>query len=250
MTTSILPNASIYIIYLKNYHIIEPKYRLYYIGQAIDYEKCKKQHYKKLDNPKCKDKHYKIMREVYYNLSQDIDDSSNITDYWDIKQIFEGIDICTKQNLDIIQGLYMYYFYSILNNKQPIELEHFEYYESIGLNKLLEFIKMVKYPIEPWNLIATTGHKCYINKYDNIIKTGTILKFNEIPFHRCQLIKKINGATSYDYHTFNNENIELWYMPRLLPPPPLPELKCVKCGKQYKLKKCYNNHIANCKKMI
>lgn len=235
MPEPILPKTYIYIIFP-----IKKIYRLYYIGQTTDFEKRKNEHYKNLNNLENTTKCYQIMRDIYkYDKKSD---KIEINKYWNISCIFEGCNICTQNHLNTIEGIYMYYFYSILNDKAPSNfninyITNQPFYNKIGFKEILTFIRKYQYNINPWELINKNNieYNSYIHIYSKICKNQFILNFTtNMPFHKCQLISNQYKITTNK----NHNNIRK---------------KCYKCHvcniKSYKFKnKWYKKHTKICMK--
>lgn len=236
---NVLPNAFIYIIYPTNINK-----RLYYIGQTTDFKKRKSEHYKNLININNITKCYQIMREVYKSdkMSNDIE----INKYWNIYPIFEGLNVCSQQHLNTIEGIYIYYFYSILNDKAPsnfniISIENRDFYYKIGFDQILSFIDKNQYNINPWELINKNNIDCktYNHIYNKLCKNQFIIKFNNImPFHKCQFI---STANCYKFSIINDLHKNKTKINRN---------KCPICKiKSYKFKnKWYKKHTKICMK--
>ena len=260
----ILKNGYIYIIYPLNYNVNDIDTRLFYIGSAEDFEKRKKQHYQDLYNTSNKSKRLILMRKYMkgdnkINIDTILDDDKIKPDdkkCWQIKQLFHGVNCCTKSYLEALEGLYIYYYYSILNDKaannfkfNDITQEQIDYFKYLNIDEHLSsfYKKTNNYYINPFSLI----HKdtCDFKPYRHIYKIICSELINP-NFKELKVIKTIDEFNI----EFLNKDIEIIkQIPIIEIPPEIPEsksnyyikindkcYKCFYCDKQYKF---LNNYL-------
>jgi hypothetical protein len=257
----ILENAYIYIIYPSNYNDCDIDTRLFYIGSTCDdFEKKKKEHYDELYNNSNTSKKYKIMKQYMQNcydcyndtiLEKDKNKDEN-EKLWQIKIIFHGINCCTPSYLETLQGLYIHYYYSIMNDREitsfrfnDITEYQINYFNYLNLDKVLKngnfsYDKQYSYyNIRPYNFINKTNISLSINRhiYKELCDQPFIPKFNSIE----DLTRVI--IVSKDIEEFNNEFIKKSV---IIPNEEIQEKviyinktkddkhKCIHCNKKYK----------------
>lgn len=207
----ILKNGYIYIIYPLNYNVNDIDTRLFYIGSAEDFEKRKKQHYQDLYNTSNKSKRLILMRKYMkgdnkINIDTILDDDKIKPDdkkCWQIKQLFHGVNCCTKSYLEALEGLYIYYYYSILNDEEiyfdperitQLQYKYFQYLDICNhLSKCytpFEYNDLL-YDINPYTLIkkdAKLGEIIHI--YKEICQRVSIPKFKSLDKLNFQYFKQ------------------------------------------------------------
>jgi hypothetical protein len=252
----IMANGYIYIIYPRNYDPLNIDTRLFYIGSAEDFEKRKRQHYQDLYNRANTSKRIILMRKYMKNINKDnidkiLDDDKIKPDdmkCWQIKPIFHGVQCCSKTNLETLEGLYIYYYYSILNDKAPnnfkfndITQDQIDYFNNLKMDELLSsfYKKSIYFNINPFTLIHkdTCEFKPYRHIYKELCIQSMIIKFTSIE-HLTKLIKidkTINNITSIIKEPEIQEIKNNYYIK-------INDkcYKCFYCDKQYKF---LNNYL-------
>ena len=201
----ILENAYIYIIYPSNYNENDINTRLFYIGiTSEDFNKKKTEHYEELYNNGNTSKKYKIMKQYIYTTYDCYNDSIIEKDknkdeddkIWQIKIIFHGINCCTPSYLEALQGLYIHYYYSIMNDREitsfrfnDITENQINYFNYLNLDKILckdvnfSYNKQYSYyNIRPYNFINKMNISIAINRhiYKELCDQPFIPKFSSI----------------------------------------------------------------------
>ncbi len=200
----ILDNAYIYIIYPSNYNCEDIDTRLFYIGSTDNFDVKKKEHYEELYNNSNTSKKYKIMKQYMqncYNCYNDTilekDKNKNEDErLWQIKIIFHCINCCTLSYLEALQGLYIHYYYSIMNDREITSFRfnditdyQINYFNYLNLDKILlnncKFSYSDKYSyynIRPYNFINKSNISISINRhiYKELCEQPFIPKFYTI----------------------------------------------------------------------
>lgn len=201
----ILENAYIYIIYPSNYNESNIDTRLFYIRSTFDdFDKKKKEHYDELYNNSNTSKKYKIMKQ-YMQITYDCYNDSILERdknkkeedrLWQIKVIFHGINCCTGSYLEALEGLYIHYYYSIMNDREltsfrfnDITENQINYFNYLNLDKFLSKDVIFSYDkrysyynIRPYNFINKNNVSLSINKhiYKELCDQSFIPNFSSI----------------------------------------------------------------------
>jgi hypothetical protein len=136
----ILSQAYIYIIYPYNYDIDDISTRQFYIGSSDNITQTKDKFYKDLYSHNTSKK-IQLMRKYMDNnkvsviIDKDLHESNK---FWQIRTLFIGFNCCTKSLLKALEGLYIYYYYSVINeedieitfNSNYIDPEHLKFLKS------------------------------------------------------------------------------------------------------------------------
>jgi hypothetical protein len=119
MDTAILAKAFIYIIYPQNYDPNDINTRQFYIGSTFNITDTRLQFYRDLYRGTF-EKKIMLMRDYMktYNINI-IEDKEKAEDkkLWQFRILFAGLNCCSKSLLKSLEGLYIYYYYSILNDE-------------------------------------------------------------------------------------------------------------------------------------
>lgn len=202
----IISIAYIYIIYPLNYDVNNINTRQFYIGSTENIEISKNTFYKNLYNTSSLKT---IMRmRKYMSSIKDINikndkEKSECDKFWQFKPIFIGYNCCTKSLLKSLEGLYIYYYYSILNTEENSfdpghisELEH-KYFEYLGicehLSKCYAKFKYndLQYDVNPYNLLSNDiSEKAFLDIYRDICDRISIPKFKTVIDLTYQFIKQ------------------------------------------------------------
>ena len=264
---TILDNGYIYIIYPLNYNCEDIDSRLFYIGSAEDFEKRKRQHYQDLYNLNNTSKRIVLMRKYMKSYNKNTyekildDDKIKCDDnkFWQIKPIFHGINCCTKSLLEALEGLYIYYYYSILNDKGPnnfkfndITQEQIDYFKYLNIDIHLSnfYKKPNNYYINPYSLIHkdTCDFKPYRHIYKQLCTQPFIPKFNSIN----DIVKGIviiKSKEEFNNDFFTNDELPIIKLKVKQPEEPKTDYyvkindkcyKCFYCDKEYKY---LNNYL-------
>ena len=241
----ILPSVYIYIIYPSNYKVDDISTRQFYIGSTENYDECKKMFYEELYRGNTSKKII-LMRE-YMTLcgtipKKDKEENADDKKFWQITPIFIGINCCTKHLLKALEGLYIYYYYSVLNDEEvdfkpnnitDEQLEYFKYLDICNhLSKCytpFEYKDLI-YDVNPYTLInkdpkLKLNLKHFMHIYKEICDRISIPRFKSIFNLTFQYIKQGKKYTEDDFaYKIIPDNL---YM-------------CIYCKKIYKF---YNNHL-------
>jgi len=190
--TDILPQAYIYIIYPSNYDVNDNSTRQFYIGSTEDIEKSKIKFYDKLYKG-ITSKKIQIMRKYMETINKDSikkdKEEPENRKFWQFRPIFIGFNCCTKSLLKALEGLYIYYYYSIINDKiefdtDNIEHTHLAYFEYLEIKKHLskcyakfEYEDLI-YDVNPYTLISRGFNlNNFIHIYKEICERPSMPKF-------------------------------------------------------------------------
>jgi len=256
----ILENAYIYIIYPSNYNESNIDTRLFYIGTAINnFNKKKEAHYEELYNNSNSSKKYKIMRQYIYNCYDCFDETALEKEklkeedrrIWQIKVIFHGINSCTASYLEALEGLYIHYYYSIMNDRELTSFKfnditdyQINYFNYINLNKHLSKNanfsydkKHSYYNIRPYNFINKNNISLSLNRhiYKELCEQSFIPKFNSIEELTKVLI--ITNTKEEFNNNFINKSLEVKEVvkePSIYITKIKDKYKCNHCVKRYK----------------
>lgn len=267
----ILENAYIYIIYPSNYDESNIDSRLFYIGCCNDnFEKRKKEHYEELYNNSNKSKKYKIMKQYIYNTYDCYNDSiiekdKNKDDddrLWQIKVIFHGINCCTISYLEALQGLYIHYYYSIMNDKEissfrfnDITENQIKYFNYLKLDKvfnncIFSYDKQYSYyNIRPYNFINKMNISISNNRhiYKELYELPFIPKFSSIEdLTKLLKMEKTKEEFNNEFLFIPKEEVNEIYITKIKD-----KYKCIHCNKKYKyLNNRYVEHFKDIHNII
>lgn len=210
IVNDILPHGFIYLIYPRNYNKDDIKTRIFYIGKTDDFNRRKNGHYHDLYDTSNKTKKYVLMRDIMkqskiydpYTYLEDDKKQPDDKKFWQIKVIHHLVQSCTQYTLGLLEGIYTYFYYSILNDckisyfdYKNITLYQLGYLNEIGLTNKL----MTLYNYD----ISKTYHS--INPYEFIFSSKYNIDFNEVCQYHYELICKNDYIPHFDY--FDNEPI-------------------------------------------
>ena len=255
----ILENAYIYIIYPSNYNENDIDTRLFYIGSAINnFDKKKKEHYEELYNNTNSSKKYKIMRQYIYNCYDCFDETALEKDkskdedkrIWQIRIIFNGINCCTASYLETLEGLYIHYYYSIMNDRELTSFKfnditdyQINYFNYLNLDKHLSKNanfsydkKHSYYNIRPYYFINRNNISLTLNRhiYKELCQQSFIPKFSSIDeLTKLLKIEKTKEEFSSDIIIISNQKEEV-KEPSIYITKIKDKYKCNHCVKRYK----------------
>ena len=222
----ILTKAYIYIIYPSNYDVNNISTRQFYIGSSDNITKSRSKFYEELYSQNTSKK---IMTMKNYMTSKDVGisikkDKETFEDkkFWQLRPIFMGFNCCTKPLLKTLEGLYIYYYYSVLNDVEvnfdpdriPIEqLAYFKYLDICNhLSKCyspFEYDDLL-YDVNPYTLISkdncNLSHNLHI--YKEICDRISIPKFESFDKINFQCLRE--KTVDEFYNEFNNDYINLF----------------------------------------
>jgi hypothetical protein len=197
MDTARVSKAYIYIIYPRNYDPNDIYTRQFYIGSSYNITDTKLQFYKDFYNSKS-DKKIMLMRDYMSSYKFNIKEDKTLTDdkkLWQFRILFFGPNCCTKSLLKSLEGLYIYYYYSILNHKDEdiifnpsnVSVKENEFFNKIGILDYLYkcyspfTIEDLIYDVNPYTLIRSDATlKQFIHIYKEICERPSIPKFEDI----------------------------------------------------------------------
>ena len=196
MDTVILANAYIYIIYPKNYNKDDINTRQFYIGSTFNnINETKEKFYKDLYKGTY-EKKIMLMRKYMssYNINIKEDEIEKPHDkLWQFKTLFIGHNWCTRTLLKSLEGLYIYYYYSILNDEDikfdpsNVSDKEKEFFDEIRILDHLckcynDFtIEDLIYDVNPYTLIRSdTTLKQFLHIYKEICERPSIPIFDDI----------------------------------------------------------------------
>ena len=239
----ILSQAYIYIIYPYNYDIDDISTRQFYIGSSDNITQTKDKFYQDLYSHNTSKK-IQLMRKYMDNnkvsviIDRDLHESNK---FWQIRTLFIGFNCCTKSLLKSLEGLYIYYYYSVINeedieitfNPNDIDPEHLKFFEELNIRKKLTYpfeYEDLKYDVNPYTLISKGNNlKQYLHIYKEICERPSIPKFKSIQELTTQIIKENN-----DYKDSDEIYTEM----------PDGRYKCKWCEKSYKFfNTSFHNHL-------
>jgi len=245
MDTAILAKAFIYIIYPQNYDPNDINTRQFYIGSTFNIcNDIKKKFYDDLYKGTA-EKKIAIMRKYMktYNINI-IEDKEKAEDkkLWQFRILFAGLNCCSKSLLKSLEGLYIYYYYSILNDEditfKPANITDKEkkFFDKIGILEHLykcynpfTFEDLI-YDVNPYTLIKKDQTlNQYMHIYKEICERPSIPKFEDTD-HLTFQYWPINDDFKYRYEY-------PCYEPGTIDKP----YKCKWCDK--KIYKFYNCHL-------
>lgn len=198
MDTAKLSKAYIYIIYPKNYNEDDINTRQFYIGSSYNINETKERFYKDLYKG-TSEKKIMLMRKYMTSNNIDIREERTLTEdrkLWQFKILFFSPNCCTKSLLKSLEGLYIYYYYSILNDKDEaitfnplnVSVKENEFFDKIGILKHLSgcyspfTIEHLIYDVNPYTLIRKGENetlKQFIHIYKEICERPSIPKFED-----------------------------------------------------------------------
>lgn len=198
MDNAKLPKAYIYIIYPKNYNKDDINTRQFYIGSSFNINETKEKFYKDLYKG-TSEKKIMLMRKYMTSNNVDIKEEKTLTDdkkLWQFRILFFSSNCCSKSLLKSLEGLYIYYYYSILNDKDEailfnplnVSSKENEFFDKIGiLNHLsgcyLPFkIENLIYDVNPYTLIRKGENetlKQFLHIYKEICERQSIPEFED-----------------------------------------------------------------------
>lgn len=255
MDTTILPRVYIYIIYPSNYDVENINTRQFYIGSTYNsITDTKHNFYNDLYNGTT-EKKIDLMRKymTFNDINPSKEKSQQLSDnerFWQFRPIFIGYNCCTKALLKSLEGLYIYYYYSVLNDEdiefKPSNITPNEiiFFNKIGIIEHLykcyspfEYEDLI-YDVNPYTLIKkdTTLFQ-YKHIYKEICERTSIPKFNNIDNLTFQYIYEENI-----YIDDNNNDINIDAKHPIYKIMPDNKYKCGYCNKEYEN---YTKHIYN-----
>ena len=195
MDTAKLLKAYIYIIYPKNYNKDDINTRQFYIGSSNNITDTRLQFYRDLYRG-TSEKKIMLMRDYMKIYNINIRDDREVADdrkLWQFKILFFSANCCTKSLLKSLECLYIYYYYSILNDEDikfdpsKFTIIENEFFDKINilehLNKCYTIFnyKDLIYDVNPYTLIKNdTTLKQYLHIYKEICERPSIPKFENI----------------------------------------------------------------------
>lgn len=243
--SDIISRAYIYIIYPSNYDVKDISTRQFYIGSTENITETKDKFYKDLYSHNTSKK-IQIMKNYMSSIGINIKkDKETFEDkkFWQLRPIFIGFNCCTKLFLKALEGLYIYYYYSIINSEEtnfaPEYLflrnwRHIKvYFEYIQIKEHLskcytpfEYEDLI-YDVNPYTLISkdTCNLKQYLHIYKDICDRISIPKFESFDKINFQYLLEKNAGDFYtEYHKkFNEPDPEPKPDPPIKPPKPQPK---------------------------
>ena len=197
MDTAKLSNAYIYIIYPSNYNLEDINTRQFYIGSCFNIKDTRDKFYNDLYKG-TSEKKIMLMREYITSYKFNIKEDKEKADdkkIWQFRILFFSANTCTRPLLKSLEGLYIYYYYSILNdeditfNPSNITVKENEFFDKIGILKYLSrcyttftFEDLI-YDVNPYTLIkrgSSITLKQFLHIYKEICERKTIPKFEDI----------------------------------------------------------------------
>ena len=189
MDTAKLSKAYIYIIYPSNYNKDDFKTRQFYIGSTYD------------NINKTRDKFYndfykgtiekKIILMRKYMTSDEIkidNDQAEDKKLWQFRILFIGHNCCSITELKLLEGLYIYYYYSILNDEtitfKPLNItdKDKQFFDKIGIYEHLckcynpfTYEDLI-YDVNPYTLIDNKNQGATLKQYEHIYKEICVRK--------------------------------------------------------------------------
>jgi len=235
-----MDTAYIYIIYPKNYNKDDIYTRQFYIGSTFNnINKTIEEFYKELYNSSS-EKKIMLMRKYMssYNININEDRIKRPHDkFWQFKTLFIGHEWCNRPLLKSLEGLYIYYYYSILNDEDIkfdpaiITDEEKEFFDEIGILEHLykcykEFsFEELNYDVNPYTLIKKEETlKQYIHIYKDICERTHIPIFDDIEHLTYQYIYDPESEPEPEPEPFEYPCYE---------PGPNGRYKCKWCDKSY-----------------
>jgi len=241
---TILPRVYIYIIYPSNYDVENISTRQFYIGSCTNINETKDKFYDDLYKG-IPEKKIDLMRKymTLNNINPSKERNQQLSDnekFWQFRTLFIGYNCCSKSLLKSLEGLYIYYYYSVLND-EDIEFKP----DSITRNELIFFDR-----------IGIINHlsKCYtpfeyedliydVNPYTLIKKDTTLFQYMHIYKEICERVSipkfmNIDNLT-FQYIYENNENEIIHPVYKIIPDN---KYKCGYCNREYLN---YTGHIYN-----
>ena len=193
--SDILPNAYIYIIYPSNYNKDIINTRQFYIESTENITKCRDAFYNELYKGSTSKK-IKLMRKYMQDEKIIIEEDKHKSldkKYWQFRPIFIGNNCCTKYLLKTLEGLYIYYYYSILNDEiiefkpDNINVDINAYFKYLDIcnhlsksHSSFEYDDLI-YDVNPYTLISNDSNlKHFEHIYKEIYELPTIPKFESI----------------------------------------------------------------------
>lgn len=191
--SDVLATAYIYIIYPSNYNDKDITTRQFYIGSTDNIDVCKSNFYKDLYKGSIEKKIMLIRNYMALNKINIIEDKEKSEDekFWQFRPILICINCCTRTLLKALEGLYIYYYYSILNDEDisfdPEKITHlqYKYFQYLDIcNHLSKCYTPfdyhdLLYDINPYNLIIKkdANVKQIMHIYEEICQRSSIPKF-------------------------------------------------------------------------
>jgi hypothetical protein len=237
----IISRAYIYIIYPSNYNVKDISTRQFYIGSTENITDTKDKFYRDLYSQNTSKK-IQIMKNYMASIGINIKkDKETFEDkkFWQLRPIFIGFNCCTKPLLKALESLYIYYYYSIINDEETyIAPEYLIEEQWLHIKVYFEYIQITEhlskcytpfdyedliYDVNPYTLISkdTCNLKQYLHIYKDICDRISIPKFESFDKINFQyLIEKNAGDFYTEYHEFLRKK-----NPNPDPPPPPPPPK-------------------------
>ncbi len=240
--SDIISRAYIYIIYPSNYNVKDISTRQFYIGSTENITDTKDKFYRDLYSHNTSKK-IQIMKNYMASIGINIKkDKETFEDkkFWQLRPIFIGFNCCTMLFLKALESLYIYYYYSIINDEETyIAPEYLIEEQWLHIKVYFEYIQITEhlskcytpfdyedliYDVNPYTLISkdTCNLKQYLHIYKDICDRISIPKFESFDKINFQyLIEKNAGDFYTEYHEFlrkKNPN------PDPPPPPPPPKM--------------------------
>lgn len=191
-----LSKAYIYIIYPSNYNNTDINTRQFYIGSCYNITDTRLKFYNDLYKG-TSEKKIMLMRDYMTLYKFNIKEEKEKADdkkLWQFKILFFSANSCTRPLLKSLEGLYIYYYYSILNdndeditfNPLNITIKENEFFDKIGILNHLSgcyepfTYEDLIYDVNPYTLIKrSTTLKQYEHIYKEICERKSIPKFED-----------------------------------------------------------------------
>ena len=208
----ILSTAYIYIIYSSKYDVKDISTRQFYIGSTDKFNETKIKFYQDLYGHNTSKKmqimrYYMTIKGISIKTDKDLHESDK---FWQIRTLFIGHYCCTRKLLKALEGLYINYYYSIINeedeeitfNPKNIDPEHLKFFEELNIRKKLTYqfeYKDLIYDVNPYTLISKGNNlKQFLHIYEEICERRSIPKFETIQELTTQIIIEENDYKEPD----------------------------------------------------
>jgi hypothetical protein len=237
----IISRAYIYIIYPSNYDVKDISTRQFYIGSTENITDTKDKFYRDLYSHNTSKK-IQIMKNYMASIGINIKkDKETFEDkkFWQLRPIFIGFNCCTTLFLKALESLYIYYYYSIINDEETefdpeylfeTQWQHIKvYFDYIQITEHLskcytpfDYEDLI-YDVNPYTLISkdTCNLKQYLHIYKDICDRISIPKFESFDKINFQYLLEKNAG---DFYTEYHEILKI-INPNPNPPPPPPPPK-------------------------
>jgi hypothetical protein len=243
MDTAILSQAFIYIMYPSNYDPNDINTRQFYIGSTFNNcNDIKKKFYDDLYKGTTEKKitiMRKYMKSNNFNIIEDKEKPED-KKLWQFRILFAGLNCCSKSLLKSLEGLYIYYYYSILNDEditfKPANItdNEIEFFNEIGILEHLYkcynpfTIEDLIYDVNPYTLIKKDETlKQFLHIYKEICERPSIPKFED------------TEHLTFQYWPQNDDFEYRHEYPCYEPGPINRPYKCKWCVKSYKFYNCH-----------